>query len=220
MQLEEIKIQLDDTLKKVKNEIEELKYSSKGKANEGKFVQIILSKLRKILGNPIENPIMKYADAELYYFNSEVALENMQEKYMLIIDLQDYIVEQANVAFIYDRYTIIKLLQITLNNYNEFISEIQNGINARNEDIGNLFLDIETMLLNDRNVSAENNTTNAKAIANTNRYKKENGGFGVVYESEKNAKPTTINVISISQEETDKKLQSYFPNLLNGEKKK
>ena len=209
LDLDEIKEKLEPTLKGIEDELYRLMCMDKPpKINEGKYAQQIMSKLKTILGNPIENPIMKYGEAENYYFNDENSLKHIQEKYILILELQDYIISKSNISFIYDRYIILKILQLTLNTYNSFIDDCQSGINARNEDIANIFLDIETMLIADRNYSAETNTRNAKAIDNTNRYKRENGGYGIEYQKEENK---TENVVfNITNEEVQKKLHNQF----------
>lgn len=209
LDLDMITDKLDPTLISVKDEIYRLQCMDKPpKINEGKYAQQIMSKLKTILGNPIENPIMKYEEAENYYFNSEDSLKNIQNKYILILELQDYIVSNSGIAFIYDRYMILKILQLTLNSYNDFIDDCRNGINARNEDIANIFLDIETMLIADRNYSAETNTRNAKAIDNANRYKRENGGYGIEYQKEE--KEQKQIVFNVTNEEVKKKLHNQF----------
>ena len=209
MTLDEIKEKLQPTLKAINDELYRLQCMDKPpKINEGKFSQQIMSRLKTILGNPIFNPIMRYDDAETYYFNSENSLKNIQEKYIIILELQDYIVSKSGVAFIYDRYIILKILQLTLNTYNDFIDDCRTGMNLRNEDIANIFLDIETMLISDRNYSAETNTRNAKAIDNANRYKRENGGYGVEYQKEEKEQKNVV--INITNEEVQKKLHNQF----------
>lgn len=214
--LEEIKERLAPAYEIVKNELEKIQsgVSKSTKVDYGRYCQIVLSKLRLILGNQERNATMRRDIAEQYYFNEENGLEHIQERYQLIIELQDDIVTNTCIPFIYDRFTILKLLQITADTYNTFISDCENGINAYNEDIANLFLDIETMILNDRNTGAENGTKNAKAVDIVNRYKKKNGGFGVQFEESTNAdekKPIMITV-----EEAQRKINEYgFTNLLN-----
>lgn len=213
--LEEIKYGLDEIIEKIEKEKELILFSgSKNpKIDYGKYLQLLLSKLRLVLGNQEKNATMRVDVAEKYYWNEEDGLEHIQERYQLILELQDYIVCETCLPFIYDRYTIFKLLQISSNTYNMFIDDCQNGVNARNEDIANVFLDIETMLLNDRNASAENGTKNAKAIDTINRYKKHNGGFGVV--SEKDDKSIGKGIIIVTPEETQRKINAYgFSNLL------
>lgn len=209
MILDEIKEKLQPTLKSINDELYRLQCMDKPpKINEGKFSQQIMSRLKTILGNPIVNPIMRYDEAENYYFNSENSLQNIQEKYILILELQDYIISNSSIAFIYDRYIILKILQITLMTYNDFIDDCRTGVNLRNEDIANIFLDIETMLIADRNYSAETNTRNAKAIDNSNRYKRENGGYGVEYQKEEKEQKNVV--INITNEEVQKKLHNQF----------
>lgn len=209
MILDEIKEKLQPTLKSIEDELYRLMCMDKPpKINEGKFSQQIMSKLKTILGNPIENPIMKYEEAENYYFNSEDSLKNIQNKYILILELQDYIISNCGISFIYDRYIILKILQLTLNTYNIFIDDCKSGVNVRNEDISNIFLDIETMLIADRNYSAETNTRNAKAIDSVNRYKRENGGYGIEYQKEEKEQKQVV--INVTNEEVKKKLHNQF----------
>lgn len=205
MTLKEIIKELRPTIKKIKAEIEETKENKK--FNESKFNLIIASKLKTVLGDPIKNPIMKIDDATEYYFLSEKCIEHIQEKYMLIINLQDYITQELSIPFIYEKYTVLKILQLTLNTYNEFLDECKTGVNARNEDVANLFIDIETMLFSDRNASAENYTKNAKAIDITNRYDKKVGGYGAVFE--KDNKPPQKEVLLISPEESERRLKDF-----------
>lgn len=208
MTLDEIKEKLEPTLKGIEDELYRLMCMDKPpKINEGKYAQQVMSKLKTILGNPIDNPIMKYDEAENYYFNDENALSNIQQKYIMIIELQDYIISNSGISFIYDRYIILKILQLTLNTYNSFIDDCQSGINSRNEDVANIFLDIETMLISDRNYSAETNTRNAKAIDNANRYRRENGGYGVEFQREETKEKNVV--INVTNEEVQKKLHNF-----------
>lgn len=186
MKLQKIYEQIDPIIIKIKDEIDRLlSFDKPPKINDGKYLQVILSRLRLVLGNPKINPIMKYEEAIDYYFTNEKALEHTQKKYMEILELQNYIVERTALPFIYDKYTILKMLNITLNTYNEIMTDAQRSDSGRDEDICNIFIDIDTMLLNDRIASAENGTKNFKAIDAANKYKTKNGGYGVVVEKEK-----------------------------------
>ena len=208
MDLEYIKKELETSLKYVESEIYRLQSMDKPpKINENKYLQRIYSKLRVILGNPIENPIMKIDEAEQYYFNIFDGLQHIQEKYILILELQEYIVEKTDLPFVYDRYLIQRILQVTQTTYNIFIEECLNGINARDEDIANIFEDIETMIISDRNNSAELGTRNAKAVDNVNKYKRASGGFGIL--SEKENKNNEQIVVNMSVEEVNKKLNTF-----------
>ena len=64
------------------------------------------------------------------------------------------------------------------------------------------------MLIADRNYSAETNTRNSMAIDRTNRYKRENGGYGIEYQKED--KKERDVVINITNEEVQKKLHNQF----------
>ena len=208
MDLEYIKKELETSLQYVEKEIFRLQSMDKPpKFNENKFLQRIYAKLRTILGNPIENPIMKIDEAEQYYFNPFDGLQHIQEKYILILELQEYIVEKTDLPFVYDRYLIQRILQVTQTTYNIFIEECLNGINARDENIANIFEDIETMVISDRNNSAELGIRNAKAIDNVNKYKRTSGGFGVL--SEKENKNDNQIVVNMSVEEVNKKLNTF-----------
>lgn len=223
MELAQIKLLLIPTFKLIVDEIENEAMLNKKQNKKfviGRSNQIILSKLRLILGNPIDNPIMKYAEAEDYYFHCDNALENMQKKYMDILDLQNFITESTMTPFIYDKFTILKILQITLHTYNEFLDDIENNINARNEDVGNLFLDIEAMLINDRNASAENGLKNAGAIENNNKNKRKYGGYGVTNELPK-TETQGNNILVVTPEQAEQKLRAFgFSNLLDQKTKK
>lgn len=209
MTFESIKQELEETLIAIKDDAtQELCITKKPIKNYGKFIQQVLAKLRLILGDIDKYPIMKYDDCIEYYFNEAYGYMRIRDKYKLMIKLQNFIVEKSGLPFIFDRYTIIKILQITLTSYNKILDDCYNGFMNYNEDIRNVFIDIETMLLNDRNSSAENNNANARAIDNVNRYKKENGGFGVeIQDSTKEKKQVVIN---ITDEETQKKLATRF----------
>lgn len=209
MTLEEIKKALAPSIRKAKNYLNKQEQNQKNNSsdNASKLSLIISTALKQVLANPVLNPIMKYVEAELYYFNSADALKHMQDKYMLIIDLQAYITQELYIPFIYDKYIILKLLQLTLTTYNEFLDQCQNGVNARNEDIANLFIDIETMMFNDRNASAENRTKNAKAIDVVNRYSRKIGGFGATFEKEK--KEEKKEILVFTAEESQRKLAEF-----------
>ena len=184
MELKKIKEKLDPILKQQNNFIHEIFFDSDKKVPkgfDGKIIQVISMRLKNILGNPIENPIMRYDEADNFYFGDN-GLKNAQQKYNEIIELQDYIIEQTNLPFIFDKYIILKILQVTLNTYNIFIEDSMNELSSRNEDVRNIFIDLNTMLMSDRNVSAENGTNNAKAVDTINRYKQVSGGYGVVQE--------------------------------------
>lgn len=197
MKLQKIYEQIDPVIEQITKELDKLLSMDKPpKINDGKYLQVILSRLRLVLGNPKNNPIMKYEEALDYYFNSEDALKNTQKKYIDILELQNYIVEKTTLPFIYDKYTILKMLNITLNTYNEIMMDAQRHDSGRDEDICNIFVDIDTMLLNDRIASAENGTKNFKAIDAANKYKTKNGGYGVTVEKEKFETKQESKVIS------------------------
>ena len=212
MELEIIKEKLEQVIEQVKWEVDRMVELSEGKnvkIPEGRYTQVISTRLKAILGNPIENPIMRYEEAEKYYYNSENGLANLQAKYCDILELQDYIVKKTTLPFVYDKYLILKILQITLNTYNLFVEDSYSSTSASDEDIRNLFADIDTMLLSDRNLSAENGTKNAKAVDTINKYKKTNGGFGIMPTNEKN-NGGIREVIVITNEEAQKKLHNNF----------
>lgn len=210
MTFENIRFELEDCLHSINTDIDvEISLTKKPIRNYGRYVQMVLSKLKLILGNVDRYPIMTYDNAIKYYFNEAKGFLNLKHKYDLILKLQDHIVMATRIPFIYDRYTIIKILQITLNSYNQIINDCSNGaLIQNNDDVANLFCDIETMILNDRNSSAENNNANAKAIDNVNKYKKENGGFGVEVQGQGKVSTTTNYIIS--NEEVEKKLSQRF----------
>ena len=187
--------------------------------NWGRFNNLIISDLKLILCDTIKNPIMKYENAMEYYFpkNEKEACLNIDEKYNIIIKLQNLICSTTGVPFIYDKFTILKILQVTLNTYNSILNDCYNNNIGLDEDTRNLFMEIETMLINDRNTSAENNNANSKAIDMGNRYGKEYGGYGVKIEKNK-AEGNIANVI-ISVEETNNKLDNRYNFTSIAEKK-
>lgn len=209
MTLDEIKSKLEPFLKEIAKEKYNLLLLDKPPKNiQGELAIRILSKLKTIIANPILNPIMKYDEAEKYYFNSNNSLNNIQDKYITIIELQDYIINKTGITFIYDKFIITKLLQINQDIYNKFIEDCRNGTNSYNEDVANLFIDIETMMLNDRNASAENNVRNAKAVDTTNRYSNKYGGYGVTSVL-KEQEPKGDVIINITPEEAQKRLHAF-----------
>lgn len=214
MTFENLKKELEDYLINIRESISSEMIVTK-KVNVGKFIQQVSSKLRTILCDLEKYPILKMEQAIGYYFDESRGYQRITEKYELIIKLQDYISTTAEIPFYYDRYTILKILQITLLTYNKIIEDCTNGVLEYDENVASVFLDLETMLLNDRNASAENNNANAKAIDNVNRYSKKSGGYGVRYESED--KQQNKKIIVVTNEETMKKLETRydFVNLAN-----
>lgn len=209
MTLEEIKDKIDDFLKGIAKEKYNLMLLDKPPKNiQGELMIKIMSKLKTIVANPINNPIMKYDEAQKYYFYSNDSLKNIQDKYITIIELQDYIISQTEITFIYDRFIISKILQITQDTFNQFIEDCRSGVNSYDEDIANIFVDIETMLISDRNASAENFTRNSKAIDTTNRYETKYGGYGITSVSNKNTN-NAQTIINITPEEAEKKLHTF-----------
>lgn len=210
MTFETIRHELEDCLNNISCDIDnEIALTKKPIRNYGRYVQMVLSKLKLILGDIDKYPIMTYDVAMKYYFDEGIGFVNLKQKYELILKLQDHIVMTTRIPFIYDRYTIIKILQITLNTYNKIVNDCMNGaVIQNNDDVANLFCDIETMILNDRNSSAENNNANAKAIDNVNKYKRENGGFGVEIQGQGKTTQTTTYIIT--NEEVEKKLSTRF----------
>ena len=210
MTFETIRYELEDCLHSINCDIDaEITLTKKPIKNYGRYVQMVLSKLKLILGDLDKYPIMSYDIAMKYYFDEGIGFVNLKQKYDLILKLQDHIVMATRIPFIYDRYTIIKILQITLSSYNRIVNDCMNGaIIQNNEDVANLFCDIETMILNDRNSSAENNNANARAIDNVNKYKKESGGFGVEVQGQ--GKDTKVTNIIVTNEEVEKKLTTRF----------
>lgn len=208
MELKEIKKRLAPSLKKInefveRNSLEKL-YNRNPSAT---YVQLIATKLKTILGNPIDNPIMTSDVAHRYYYG-ENGLINTQMKYCDILDLQNHIVEKTGLPFIYDKFLILKMLQITLATYNEFIDIATHENTINDEDIRNIFADIDTLLLSERNSSAENGLKNANAIDRFNRYQKSDGGYGIVG-SEK-VDNNQKNIIVITDEIAQKKLHNNF----------
>lgn len=204
MTFEEVKVELEPTLIKLQRKA--YKASAKNLNEDSKLTLVVSTALKRILADPVKNPIMKINEAETYYFNPIDGLQHIQEKYMLIINLQSYITEKLYIPYIYDKYTILKIMQVTLTTYNEFISQCSTGVNARNEDIANLFVDIETMLFAERNSSAENRNKNSRAIDTVNRYSKAIGGYGATFEP---IEKEDNNVIIMSVEESQKKLAEF-----------
>lgn len=210
MNIEQIKEELEPTLQSVIADIEDYK-SQRMHFKEGKYMQIILSALKTILGKPKENPIMKYEQAIDYYFSKE-GLERVAEKYTLILQLQDYIIQRTSLPFIFDKYTVLKILQMTITTYSMILEDCYTGTNARDEDICNIFIDIDTMLLSDRNASAENGSKNAKAVDTINRYETKYGGYGV--QQVNKTSNGDKKIVLISPEQTEKLLHNYsFSNI-------
>lgn len=224
MELEQIKDELELYLQNIKDEITTLLRLPKApKINKGEYVLRVLSKLKTIVGNPIKNPIMTYGEAENYYVYGDNALENLQQRYILILELQDYITSTTTLPFIYDKFTILKLLQLNNKDYNSFINDAEYSWKTAGnlEHIANIFLDIDAMLLNDRMLGAENGTHNAKAIDIGNRYKRGTGGFGVKFEeSESNNSGNSKSYIDVTPEEAQKKLANQFGFITTEEPKK
>lgn len=218
LSFETIRMELEECLTNIICDIgKEIEVTKKPIKNYGRYVQVVVAKLKLILGDLDKYPIMNYDNAIIYYFNKENGYTNIKKKYELILKLQDHIVSTTRIPFIYDRYTIIKILQVTLGTYNRIVNDCLNGaIIQDNENVANVFCDIETMILNDRNSSAENNNTNARAIDNVNKYKKENGGYGVEVQGQ--GKEQKVTNFIISNEEVEKKLLTRF-NFVNQAKK-
>ena len=212
MELKKIKKQLEEIIDKVNERINYFVASAQGKTlkfPQGMFEQVISSRLKKILSNPIENPIFTKQELEDFYFGSN-GLNNITNKYIDIMDLQDYIISKTQLPFILDKYIILKMLNLSLNDYNTILSDAVSGVNARDERICNIFLDIENMIISDRNSSAENGTKNAKAIDTINRYNKEHGGYGIYAVNDKNKQNVTKEIYLVSGEEVEKKLANNF----------
>lgn len=211
MVLSDIKVKLDPLLNKLSFEIaDETK-----KHNLAKYNQLVMVRLREIIGNPRKNPIMSYDEAIKYYF--EKGKKNIEKKYLLIVNLQAYICTKLSFPFIYDKFLICKILQITQKTYNDIIMDSKTGINSRDETVCNVFLDIDTMLLTDRNNGAEAGILNAKAVDNVNKYEEIYGGYGVQVKKQKNVSEKKILVYT--QEETEKILNNYsFSNLIEKNK--
>ena len=216
MTLNEIKAKLHPLLTKINDEINEIMSRPKPpKINKGEYVVRVLAKLKTIIGNPILNPSMNCNEAELYYFYGENALHNIQNKYILILELQDYIIETANIPFIFDKFSILKLMQLTARDYNDFIEEWTNSPQCTDEQqqIINILLDLDTMMINDRMLGAENGTLNAKAIDTHNRYKRKSFGFGATFEEDGqngNGGVANSKYIDATPEEAEKKLANQF----------
>ena len=118
MQIEKIKQELQSTLEEIKKVYEENDALVKPKTlNDGKYMQMINTKLRFILGNPKTNKIMSTKEADEYYFDKKKGIQHMQARYMLILELQQYITEETMLPFIYDRYMVCKILQISYTSY-------------------------------------------------------------------------------------------------------
>lgn len=212
MELKKIKKQLEEIIDQVNKKIDNFIILAQGKTikfPQGMYEQVISSRLKKILSNPIENPIFSKQELEDFYFGSN-GLNNITNKYIDIMDLQDYIISKTQLPFILDKYIILKMLNLSLNDYNIILSDAVSGVNARDEKICNIFLDIENMIISDRNSSAENGTKNAKAIDKINRYKKEHGGYGIYAVDDKNKESITREIYLVSGEEVEKKLANNF----------
>ena len=223
MTLDEIKSELELYLEQIKDELEILLHMPKSqRINKGEYVVRILAKLKTIIGNPKKNPTMNFGEAEKYYVYGENALEHIQERYILILELQEYIISKTTVPFIYDKFTILKLLQLSSTDYGIFMADALDywKTTEQLEEIANVFLDIDTMLLNDRMIGAENGTHNAKAIDTGNRYKKSNGGYGVKFEEDSSTNSSTKKYIDVSPEEAQRKLANQFGFITTEEPKK
>lgn len=212
MELKKIKEQLEEILDKVNAKIDYFIEVAQGKVvkfPQGMMEQVISSRLKKILSNPIENPIFTKQEMEDYYFGSN-GLKNAQQKYIDILELQDFIIAKTQLPFILDKYIILKMLSLSLNDYNMILSDAISGVNARDEKICNIFLDIENLVISDRNSSAENGTRNVKAIDMVNRYTKEYGGFGIRAVNDKEKENVKKEIYIVSGEEVEKKLANNF----------
>lgn len=75
---------------------------------------------------------------------------------------------------------VCKILQISYSTYNMYIDDANSNMNLNgNDEVGDLFLDIESMLLSDRISSAENKIKDGSSIDRTNRYKKQMVGLAL-----------------------------------------
>lgn len=178
-------------LKKIKKEIETEIEKFKQEVNveeEKKFATLLQTRvnavLKKIVCNTKDNKLMRNNEAYNYYFSNENGYEHLCEKYNLIIDLQFFLTEKINTQFVYDKFTLLKILQLPLQTYNNFVETcIQNQKSASTseyqEDIANVFLEIESLLITDRLNAAEQGNLDSKAVDNTNRYSKNIGGYGL-----------------------------------------
>lgn len=212
MELKKIKEQLEEVIDKVNKKIEQFIVQAQGKIikfPQGMLEQVISSRLKAILSNPIENPILTKQQMEDFYFG-EKGLENTQKKYVDILELQDYIIAKTALPFILDKYIVLKMLSISLNDYNMILSDAISGTNARDEQICNIFLDIENLIVSDRNSSAENGTKNVKAVDMVNRYTRDYGGFGIRAINDKEKDNVKKEIYIVSGEEVEKKLANNF----------
>lgn len=212
MELKKIKEQLEEILDKVNAKIDYFIEAAQGKVvkfPQGLMEQVISSRLKAILSNPIENPILTKQQMEDFYFGAK-GLENTQKKYVDILELQDYIIAKTALPFILDKYIVLKMLSISLNDYNMILSDAVSGINARDEQICNIFLDIENLIVSDRNSSAENGTKNVKAVDMVNRYTRDYGGFGIRAINDKEKDNVKKEIYIVSGEEVEKKLANNF----------
>lgn len=209
MDYKTIKKKIEPVLQTIANLYErDCETKNKKKGAESNYLQIITTRLKSILANPNDNPVMPNEVAHRYYFGEENGLKNTTEKYCLILDLQNFIVEKTNLPFIYDKFLIMKLLQINLKTYNEFMDLSINENTLNDENIRNIFADINELLLSERNASAENGITNAKAIDTFNRYQRKDGGFGIVVDKKGESEKREIYLIT--DEEAQKKLNNNF----------
>lgn len=207
MDLKKIKQKIEPvlaTIVKLRERDEELKK----KTSEQKYLQIIATRLKTILANPNDNPTFQNEVAHRYYFNDETGLKNAKRKYCEILELQSFIIEQTNLPFIYDKFLIMKMLQLNLKTYNEIMEISINENTINDEDIRNIFVDINDLLLSERNASAENGLKNAKAIDTFNRYQKSDGGYGIIVDKKREVKEREI--VLITDEEAQKKLSNNF----------
>ena len=84
MELKKIKKQLEEIIDQVNKKIDNFIIHAQGKTikfPQGMFEQVISSRLKKILSNPIENPIFTKQELEDFYFGSN-GLNNITNKYI------------------------------------------------------------------------------------------------------------------------------------------
>lgn len=210
MDFEKVKTEVRKIARQVKDSIKE--YVGESKKNmfpKGTFEQVIVSRLRVLLSNPKENPILTSQQMEEYYFGAN-GLMNIQEKYLQILELQDIVLEETLLPVTFDKFIILKILGLSISDYNTVLSDALSGINARDESICSIFIDIENMLISERNSSAENNVKNVKAVDMVNRYNREYGGYAVRAVNDKEKETTKKEIYFVSNEEVEKKLANNF----------
>lgn len=182
------------------------------KVDVKKYALITRQRIRRFLDNPIERPKMKVNKAFEYYVTSNTSLANLQERYIAMNDLIDYVNFEI-CPYIYDKIDILNIFQLTDTAYTQLLEDSRcgtlSGVDKEStEAIGQLLLSIDRQLLADRNMAAETGQRNAKAIDTVNRYEKKDGGHGVVVKKE--ATKITNQTLIYTSDNINKTIDSRF----------